>query len=297
MSKEQLPEKNMIFNLREWLTIPEAALHFSKISGETINEADMLRLALDRHITLSLNFLNKIVALEVVPSLPKRETSQRNLTFAIDELKHSLGKDVCFAEATTLIEGIWDLLLVNNGQSVIESLYQTLTDGPEIRLNPWTGIFLAKASGQMIVLLELLAKKTDKRKYPYQDVGGYPWSDPQNFKLATTYPKDDVLLVVKKSSLISLQEYFSGNTQSELKTDASYFDINHPFYAKELKIAVEAWTELYEKNPPPHVPQGGHKKYITKWLVKNYPELSDRAFERIATIVNPNSKGGASPTE
>ncbi len=149
----------------------------------------------------------------------------------------------------------------------------------------------------MIVLLELLAKKTDKRKYPYQDVGGYPWSDPQNFKLATTYPKDDVLLVVKKSSLISLQEYFSGNTQSELKTDASYFDINHPFYAKELKIAVEAWTELYEKNPPPHVPQGGHKKYITKWLVKNYPELSDRAFERIATIVNPNSKGGASPTE
>jgi len=35
-----------------------------------------------------------------------------------------------------------------------------------------------------------------------------------------------------------------------------------------------------------------HKKQIIDWLRANHPGLSDRAHNQIATIVNPNPKGG-----
>jgi len=83
---------------------------------------------------------------------------------------------------------------------------------------------------------------------------------------------------------------------SETNVEMTYLNTKHPFFAKELKIAVEAWTELYEKNPPKGTPIGGHKTYIHNWLKEKYPNLSNRAVERITTVINPNPKGGATPT-
>ncbi len=78
--------------------------------------------------------------------------------------------------------------------------------------------------------------------------------------------------------------------------DAPILDSKHRFHAKELKIAVEAWTELYENNPPRYVSKGGHKKYIIQWIEDKHLDLGQRARDRISTIINPNPKGGASPT-
>src|SRR5215472_4776769 len=47
-----------LFNLKYWLTLPDAARHLSMLLGEDVNEADVLRLALDGHLTLSVNFVN-----------------------------------------------------------------------------------------------------------------------------------------------------------------------------------------------------------------------------------------------
>ena len=47
-----------LLKLREWLTVPEAAGHLSILFGEDVTEADVLRLALDGHLTLSVNFVN-----------------------------------------------------------------------------------------------------------------------------------------------------------------------------------------------------------------------------------------------
>ena len=51
-----LPGK--LWKLKEWLTVPEAARHLSIMFGEDVNEADVLRLALDGHLKLSINFVN-----------------------------------------------------------------------------------------------------------------------------------------------------------------------------------------------------------------------------------------------
>lgn|GEM_PF-487871 len=57
-SKVQPEYKSKLFKLKEWLTVPEAARHLSNLFGEAVSEADVLRLALDGHLKLSVNFVN-----------------------------------------------------------------------------------------------------------------------------------------------------------------------------------------------------------------------------------------------
>lgn len=47
-----------LFNLKEWLTVADAARHLSIAFGEDVTEADVLRLALDGSLRLSIYFVN-----------------------------------------------------------------------------------------------------------------------------------------------------------------------------------------------------------------------------------------------
>ncbi|MGE5470075.1 MAG: hypothetical protein ACM3X0_04695, partial [Bacteroidota bacterium] len=50
-----------LLKLKEWLTVPEAATRLSGIFEEQVTEADVLRLALDKKLTLSIRFRDDIV--------------------------------------------------------------------------------------------------------------------------------------------------------------------------------------------------------------------------------------------
>ena len=95
----------------------------------------------------------------------------------------------------------------------------------------------------------------------------------------------------KQEGLINLDNPLDPRTDNIL----SFLDKNHNFHSPELQIAVDAWTELYEKHPPKYKPKGGHKKYISNWLSENYPDLGPTAIKRISIVVNPDKKGGAIP--
>jgi hypothetical protein len=70
---------------------------------------------------------------------------------------------------------------------------------------------------------------------------------------------------------------------------------DHPFHSEELAVAVSVWEALYAARSGIK-PKGGHKKFITDWLRDNHPGLSNEAMERIATLVNPNKRGGVPST-
>ena len=53
--------KNLL-PLRAWLTVPEAARNLSILFGDDVSEADVLRLALDGRLTLSVHFVNGATA-------------------------------------------------------------------------------------------------------------------------------------------------------------------------------------------------------------------------------------------
>jgi hypothetical protein len=105
------------------------------------------------------------------------------------------------------------------------------------------------------------------------------------------------VLVIHRESFERWAKKIDATVDLHLPTKASYLNPGHQFHAKELKVSVEAWTLLYEKNPPNGKPKGGHKKYILDWLEENYPDLGSNARERIAIIINPNPQGGSSPSE
>ena len=50
--------EELLYKLKEWLTAPDAAAHLSMALVEDVTEADVLQLALDGQLTLSVNFVN-----------------------------------------------------------------------------------------------------------------------------------------------------------------------------------------------------------------------------------------------
>jgi hypothetical protein len=51
-----------LYQLKKWLTIEDTARHLSIVFDEPVSEADVLRLGLDGHLKLSINFINGAVA-------------------------------------------------------------------------------------------------------------------------------------------------------------------------------------------------------------------------------------------
>jgi len=345
MSKKQTPVKSKLFKLKEWLTVPDAARHLSIIFGEEVSEADLLRLALDGHLKLSVYFVNHAVArCGKVVSHEEIESVFSNLPNL-----HSVEKDnppvrmmkninldgesfLNLDDDVKTISGVWDLSMGGSDRLDVERRYQYLTDGPEVTLDILEGAFVERKDGIMCIIQESFDENPFRKgsMAELREIEEYIASNNMeeekakdllsqhkknrkeylgkrrkekrvnDYYTADGLPHDSVL-VVRTEALIDLQERLSPEESTKGKTHktnakASFLNNKHAFYAKELKIAVEAWTELYEKNPPPYVPQGGHKKYITKWLEEKHPDLGQRARERISTVINPNPRGGASPT-
>ena len=90
-----------LWKLREWLTISEAARYLSSARGEEVCKADILRLGLDGHLTLSVN----------LPSGTKG-------------LFHPAGADTATRPTSMQrIEGVWDLPMVGAARQQVEHDY------------------------------------------------------------------------------------------------------------------------------------------------------------------------------
>ena len=81
-----------------------------------------------------------------------------------------------------------------------------------------------------------------------------------------------------------------------IEQNKNVIDLNSKDMSEELKIALQAWDAIYNSEGYLN-PKIGHKDNIKNWIEKNHPQLTDAAKERIATVVNLNKKGGATPTE
>lgn len=185
------PNKSKLLKLKPWLTVPETARHLSNIFNEEVNEADVLRLALDGHLKLSVYFVNgayahygKVVSYDDVEwydahnlsNFPKlledlqnfREKYGLNLDEPIDEkvmVIKSLNIDneryLNLDKEVKSITGVWDLPLIGNEILDIEHKYQNLTDGPEVTMRILDGTFVQETDDIMCQILER-----------FDDVGG-----------------------------------------------------------------------------------------------------------------------------
>ena len=181
MEKKQKPIKSKLLNLREWLLVPEAARYLSILFNEEVCEADVLRLALDKHLTLSVDFVNhtyvrrgKVVSEEdtiwkefpMSPDYEKiiRESSPEHAKLLdgpkdkIVRIMKSLNIDdkrfINLDEKVTRIRRVWDLSMIGNERLDIEHKYQMLTGGPEVTLQGLEGAFVEREDGVICQLQE-----------------------------------------------------------------------------------------------------------------------------------------------
>lgn len=158
-----------LFELKEWLTVEETARHLSTVFSEPVADADVLRLALDGHLTLSINFVNHAHARRgrVVPmesahlwEVPAELAESLNLNRkdATKPLMMLKGINIDdervleLAPEIVTLDGVYDLPMIGAEKLDVEHAYQRLTGGPEITLSCLDGAFVQEDE---LILLQL----------------------------------------------------------------------------------------------------------------------------------------------
>lgn len=158
-----------LFKLKEWLTLDEAAQHISTAIDENVEIKDLLRLALDKHLTLSVNFVNHAQARkgELVGPEDVKIAGKLAPWFAeaIEKIAIEHGNDPAIAhqeivlslgveeglflnldKKVSSIDGIWDLPLWGNEHLDIQHKYQQLIGGPEVTLVCIEGTYVRRGN-------------------------------------------------------------------------------------------------------------------------------------------------------
>ena len=206
-----------LFKLKKWLTVAEAARHLSIVFGEEVRESDVLRLALDGHLKLSVNFVNHARA-RCGPVVPMENAK---LWQAPSDLASTLkipaehagkplmmlqgininGKEVLeLTDEVVSLDGVYDLPMIGAERLDVEHKFQQLTGGPAVTLSNLEGAFVAREDGHLCQLQDHFEDNESLRKNLKT-----PWSHPSNFYPAGTLPHDGVL-VVRVGALMDLQE-------------------------------------------------------------------------------------------
>lgn len=186
-----------LINLKEWLTITDAAKYLTADFNEDITEADVLRLGLDGRLRLSVHFVNhasarcgdfiklkkwrsihdsnknKIPWTTLQESLVKSEEFLKNqsltfrMTVEIDPATGhcyraggdlNIGKFLRLSNEVEILRGVFDLPLIGNERLDVERAYQQLTGGPVVTARELGGTIVTGRKGRMYQLQERYEK-------------------------------------------------------------------------------------------------------------------------------------------
>jgi hypothetical protein len=141
-----------LFNLKEWLTVADAARHLSIVFGEDVTEADVLRLGLDKRLRLSIFLAGDYVYAKRVHKRPIPEfltTKSENFHCELDhDWWLSVEDDQIFRLA-----GVLDLPMIALDRLEIENEYRRLINGTEVGSDGGEGIYI-EDNGQLYALYD-----------------------------------------------------------------------------------------------------------------------------------------------
>ncbi|MDD2744086.1 MAG: hypothetical protein PHV02_17620 [Rhodocyclaceae bacterium] len=166
-----------LFKLKEWVTIPDAARHLSQIVNEPVSEADVLQMALDGHLKLTVDFPNrakarigrvipyKDVPHHELPSLDGKGTFTYADGYPLHDIKNGeqlQGETpfIHFGKEVVSIDGLWDLAMLGNERIDIEFDLQNLIGGPEVTMTNIEGTFLNRSDGTWAALQDQFEDRT-----------------------------------------------------------------------------------------------------------------------------------------
>ena len=232
-----------IYKLREWLTLDEAAGHLSVVLGEPVSVAQVLRLALDRHLTLSVNLVNHaeaklgaVTTFKAVPivdlPLPTRDGTPGDISHIpmgmliedVEEITEET-KFVCFSDKVVHIDGVWDLPMRGAERIDIEHAFQQLTGGPPVELINLDGAFLVEPGGDWASLQEELPvrevtapdKPRKRKQRDYMPANGLPPDAPLVVRMGALTEFQSRLLALESTAATGEPELSTRERDTLLK--------------------------------------------------------------------------------
>lgn len=199
-----------LLGLREWVNLPDAAAHLQRLLGEDVLEADLLRLAIDGVLQMSVRFVNQAMAR--LGQLPASELTFDDVGQLLLEGSH---------DDPQVIDGVWDLMPYASGEIELERRYQRLTNGPEVTTWAIGGIYLATPDrSTWAELVEHIVRGVTV--HPSITVEGLrgarvPLVEVDQSYVSTHELQDDALLVVRTAAL----ESFAASLLSEEEPTAA----------------------------------------------------------------------------
>ncbi len=201
-----------LLKLKEWLTVPDTARHLSILFGDDVSEADVLRLALDGHLPLSVHFVNhaeaqcgKIIRLAEAETM---EIPTLDGKGAIRTIKHGLflsnDEVLSYDGRIVSIDGVWDLAMLGAERIDVEHKYQFLTGGPTVDLINLEGPLVNKPDGTWARIVDHFSDNEFFNKKNLKS----PRNHPDNYYPAGRLPSDAVF-VVRTSALQNLEAHIS----------------------------------------------------------------------------------------
>jgi len=183
-----------LLELKKWLTLSDAADWLSFTLNEPVSEADILQFALDGKITLSVQFPNFAMAIEItdieekvivtflsnlafegidyVQNFKKSYLESEDFAQIIQSLKNTPDKnksDEIKTYKLIPLSGIYNIVMAGAERLDVMHKYQMLTDGQEIDLINVNGTFVENESGHLYKLMKnTIELGIDKNKYPQE---------------------------------------------------------------------------------------------------------------------------------
>ena len=282
-----------LFKLKEWVTLSEAKTRLSTTLKESVTEADLLRLALDRRLQLSVHFVNHAMAIRGSIEVPENARyatsldghSQVRLGIQLDN-----GDVIAMEKEVIKLTGVFDLAMIGGEQLDIEQKFQELTSGPEVTLIGSDGVFVIAGSkyfqlqediednefqdGSLASLGRLrsliLSKNLNEQKA--NDLLNYHKEDRENLLadiksspflryFPAAHLPDDAVLVIRTGALIDFEKSL------EEKSD----DAEKPLKVRQetTYLNIIAALLVFIKEPRPG--RNSEAQIITE-LVENYRE-------------------------
>ncbi len=236
---------NKLFKLKQWLSLQEAADHLTTMLGEEVTLADIYRLALSKHLRLSINLVNHGQAnigrlvhkdearfhiyaedfftpetKEVRSLFPSTGTREEQLAWfdsnrdRLEQGKFFLSYGGDFIDQDNLIEyenklttikGIWDLPMHGGERLDILHALQAEIGGPPVTLTCLDGTLLVDPNDPTRYAQVLEHYSNNEYCKDGNDRKKYPYGEFNSYYPAGGLP-DDAVIVVRTGAIVEFLE-------------------------------------------------------------------------------------------